>query len=143
MICFDSSVAAKWFFSEEHSAGARALLRASVTSSDTIIAPHMLPSEMTNIVRQRMRRGSLSHDGAQAVLAELLALPIELMAPPGLYGRALEIANTHNLPAVYDAHYVALAEMAGATFWSADQRLLRALNGAFPFIRSISDYSAS
>ena len=53
-----------------------------------------------------------------------------LLAPRTLYGRALEIAEQHDLPAAYDAHYVALAD------------LLRALGGNLPFVRPIAEYGS-
>lgn len=143
MICVDSSVAAKWFFEEEHSGNAAALRDDALAASAPMIAPHMLPSEVTNIVRQNVRQGKLDHEGAQAILAQFLALPIDLVSSPPLYHRALAIANGYNLSAVYDAHYIALAEMAGATLWTADLRLLRTLGGAFAFIRPIAEYDLS
>jgi predicted nucleic acid-binding protein len=79
-------------------------------------------------------------DEARALLAQFLALPIRLQAPETRYDRALVLADEHKLPAVYDAHYVALAELLGATLWTADQRLLRALGGRLPFVRWIGAY---
>ncbi|HEV2108093.1 MAG TPA: type II toxin-antitoxin system VapC family toxin, partial [Thermomicrobiales bacterium] len=64
------------------------------------------------------------------------------MALTTLYHRALAIANAHNLPAVYDAHYITVAELRGATLWTADHRLLHALGDAF-FVQSIADYAIS
>lgn len=141
MICFDSSVAAKWFVEEEYSANAKALRDRALATSESMIDPYMLPSEVANILRQNVRRGSLDDEAAQGILAQFFALPIQFMSSVTLYHRALEIANTHNLPAAYDAHYVALSEMAGATFWTADQRLLRALHGTFPFVHSIAGFA--
>ena len=143
MNCIDSSVAAKWLFTEEHSAEATTLINTTLAAADPIIAPHMLPSEVTNIIRQRVRRGTVTRQSSQALLTRFMAIPIELRAPATLYQRALAIANDYNLPASYDAHYVALADMAGATFWTADLRLIRALGDAFPFVRSIADYQPS
>ena len=140
MICVDSSVAAKWFFAEEHSAQASALLSTALGAAEPIIAPPLLPSEVTNVIRQRLRQGELDRAAARAVLARFLAIPIALQAPETLYDHALVLADEYNLPAVYDAHYVALAELLGATFWTADQRLLRALGGRIPFVRWIADY---
>lgn len=142
MICADSSVAAKWFFAEEHSALASALLRTALGAAEPIIAPPLLPSEVANVIRQRMRQGTLDRAQARAVLARFLAIPIALQAPAALYDRALVLADEHGLPAVYDAHYVALAELLGATLWTADQRLLRALSGRLPFVRWIADYGS-
>ncbi len=140
MICADASVAAKWAFVEEHSTQARALLRDALARQEPLVAPPLLPSEVANVIRQRLRQGQVQLDEACALLAQFLAVPISLQAPETLYDRAPVLADEHHLPAVDDAHYVALAELLGATLWTADQRLLRALGGRLPFVRWIGDY---
>lgn len=52
-------------------------------------------------------------DGAMALrlLQRFSSFPIELLAPDGMHARALELANRHGLAAVYDAQYLAVAEM--------------------------------
>ena len=140
MICVDASVAAKWLFEEEHSAQADMLLDEALKQQQPIVAPALLPSEIANIIRQRLRQGRLNLTEARTLLAQFLAIPISLQAPEMLYDRALVLADQHNLPAVYDAHYVAVAETLGATLWTADRRLLRAVGGALPFVRCIADY---
>jgi predicted nucleic acid-binding protein len=140
MICVDASVAAKWSFVEEYSSQARTLLRFALEQQEPIIGPPLLPSEVTNVIRQRLRQGQLSLAEARAMLAQFLAIPLSLQAPATLYDRALVLADQYDLPAIYDAHYVALAELLDATLWTADQRLLRALGGRLPFVRRIADY---
>ena len=142
MICVDASVAAKWSFVEEYSGQARALLRRALEQQEPIVAPPLLPSEVANIIRQRLRQGQVQLDEARALLAQFLALPVALQAPEALYDRSLVLADQHNLPAVYDAHYVALAEILGTTLWTADQRLLRILGGGgrLSFVRWIADF---
>lgn len=49
---------------------------------------------------------------------------------------ALELTVLHNLPAAYDAHYVALAEQLACAFWTDDQRLLHTLGGVLPAVRA-------
>lgn len=100
----------------------------------------MLPSEVANIIRQRLRRGELEPGAARAILTSFLALPIAFLTPETLYDRALMLAHEYDLPAIYDAQYVALAELLGATLWTADQRLLRSLAGGLPFVHAISDW---
>lgn len=140
MICTDSSVAAKWFFAEEHAPQASALLRDALVAAEPLVAPPLLPTEVTNVIRQRLRQGFLDRRAARFVLARFLELPISIQAPEALYDRALVLADEHDLPAVYDAHYLALAELLGATFWTADRRLLDALGGRLTFVRWIGDY---
>lgn len=140
MICADASVAAKWSFVEEYSVQARALLRTALEQHEPIVAPPLLPSEVANVIRQRLRQGQVQLAEARALLAQFLALPIALQAPETLYDRALVLADEYSLPAVYDSHYVALAELLGATLWTADRRLLRTLDGRLPFVRAIADW---
>ncbi len=140
MICVDSSVAAKWFFAEEYSAQASKLLRTALGTPEPIIAPPLLPSEVANIIRERMWQAELDLAEARVVLARFLVIPISFQAPEALYDRALVLADDYNLPAIYDAEYVALAGLLGATLWTADQRLLRALGGRLPFVRWIADF---
>ena len=55
MICVDASVAVKWLLNEERSDRARALYLAALLAGEPIVAPVLLPLEVTNILRQRMR----------------------------------------------------------------------------------------
>jgi hypothetical protein len=59
VIGVDASVAAKWIFTEQYSEQARALLRAALSAGERIVAPPLLPIEVTNIIRQRMRQEGL------------------------------------------------------------------------------------
>lgn len=51
MICLDASVAVKLIIDEEHSDKAQALYRFMLRNQDPIVAPLLLPVEVTNIVR--------------------------------------------------------------------------------------------
>lgn len=140
MIGVDASVAGKWIFVEKYSEQASSLLREALATGDPIVAPPLLPIEVTNIVRQRIRRERLPLQVAQQRLKTFLAVPVRLLLPAELHGRVLEIADQYGLSAAYDAHYVALAEALNYVLWSDDQRLLTTLGGRLPFVRSIADY---
>jgi predicted nucleic acid-binding protein len=56
-----------------------------------------------------------------------LELPIHLVNEANLHQRAREIAMQYNLPATYDAHYLALAEWMDIELWTADMRLVNTL----------------
>lgn len=142
MICVDASVVVKWLIKEERSERARALYHAAVLADVPIVAPPLLPLEVTNIFRQRMRvADGISLVEAIALLDEFLALPIEIKNPPGLHRQALVLADANGLPAAYDAHYLALAEHFGCEFWTDDQRLLRQVGDNLPFVRPIGEFS--
>ncbi|HEY3231696.1 MAG TPA: type II toxin-antitoxin system VapC family toxin, partial [Roseiflexaceae bacterium] len=63
--------------------------------------------------------------------------------PDGLHRRAWEIAHQFKRPAAYDAHYLALAEIAGCPFWTADERLFNAVKDQLGWVRWLGDYRAS
>ena len=143
MICVDASLAVKWVLIEEHTTQARALYRAAARAGDSITAPPLLPIEATNIFRQRMRRSPpIPREEAVSLLDRILAVPVTLQNPPGLHRAALVLADAYQLSAAYDGHYVALAQTVGCDLWTADQRLLRELDGRLSFVRGIADYSA-
>lgn len=112
MICVDASVAAKWILEEEDWAReAEALLGATLRAGEPIVAPPLLPFEITNILRRRQRATTpVSLERVLLLLEEFLRLPIALHNSPGMHRRALLLADAYGLPAAYDAHYLALAE---------------------------------
>jgi predicted nucleic acid-binding protein len=146
VICVDSSVAAKWIFREELQEQAERLYEATITARERIVAPPLLPIELTNIIRQRMRRPKppgrplLSLAEAREHLERFLAFSIELSLPPDLHRLALDLVEEHALPAVYDAHYLALAQLIGCEFWTADRKLVNVVGGELPFVRWLGDY---
>lgn len=141
MIVVDASVAGKWILTEEYTTEARALLQQTLGAGETVAAPSLLPFEITNIMRKRVLRDGLDPRLAHIDLRIFFTIPIALHSSASLHQRALEIANQFNLRATYDAHYVALAEQLGCILWTDDQRLLRDLDGSFPFLRAIAGYT--
>lgn len=134
LITVDASIVVKLFFPETHSAQTEALFRDADRRSDHLIAPPLLPYELTNVVRKRMLRDGLTHRQASAILSDFFALPIAVLDPPRLHFRAFDLSVAHML-SVYDAHYAALADMLGVDLWVGDERLLHAAQGRLPFVR--------
>ena len=59
-------------------------------------------------------------------LAEIgFAAPVTLYGDEELHAEALAFAERFDLPAAHDAHYLALTERLGGTFWTVDDRLGR------------------
>lgn len=141
MICVDASLAAKWIFPEDFSDKALAMVTECAEIGERMVAPPLLSIEVTNIIRQRMLRNHLTLDEAKKLLEQFFGFATTIASPAGLSETALTLADAHNLPAVYDAHYLALAQLLGCDLWTDDQRLLRALGGKLTFVKWIGDYS--
>lgn len=142
MIAVDASLAVKLVLPEEHSDKTKDLYRAAIAAGERLVAPPLLPIEVTNILRQKMRgaQPSLTLEDARELLKQFLAFPVELSVPDMLYQRALELADQYGLVAAYDAHYVALAEALGCDLWTDDRRLIQTLDGKLSFVKWIGDY---
>ena len=89
-----------------------------------LAAPHLIDSEVTHVLRSLVLRRSLSEDQGVLALAGFTRLTITRFPADWLHPRMW--ALRHNLSA-YDATYVALTEMSGATsLLTTDARLANA-----------------
>jgi predicted nucleic acid-binding protein len=144
VIVVDASLVTQWIFREDLHELAGEFL-AEHTGHGELIAPHLFLFECTNIVRKRMRRSRLSYADSVVALDRFLTLGVRILPDAdgdraALHYRALELANEYDLPATYDAHYMALAEALRCDFWTADQRLLRQLNGRASYVRALGEF---
>lgn len=87
-----------------------------------LAAPAALPSEAANIVRRHELAMLISADQAAQAHADLLDLAVECWPYGLLAPRAWELRQ--NLT-VYDASYVALAELLNVTLVTLDRRISR------------------
>lgn len=91
---------------------------------EELAAPHLIDSEVTNALRHLVLRGTLTDDQGTAALEGFTRLT--LVRYPADWLRARMWTLRHNLSA-YDATYIALAEMTGATaLLTTDVRLANA-----------------
>jgi len=88
-----------------------------------LVAPSLVAFESANIIRRHELAGLVSSDQAAQAHADLLDLAIEHWPYQLLAPRSWELRR--NLSS-YDASYVALAELTGATLVTLDQRIGRA-----------------
>jgi predicted nucleic acid-binding protein len=143
MICVDANVAVAPFVPSPHSQEARNLLADCEASQLPVVAPPLLPIEVTNVIRRTMVKTGQSVRDAQDLLERFLVAPIVLVVPDGLYAEALALAYRYQLPEVYDAHYLAVAELYQCPLWTDDRRLLRSLGGKVERVHWIGDYAGN
>lgn len=139
VVVVDTSLAFKWLFNEKDSDRANALAEDWVTGGTRIAAPCLMPSELANALHRRVVAGELTVDEAARSLERLLSSTIELHHVPELTRRTLELASQLGQGAVYDSHYLALAESLDCELWTADARFFRAAQGSADNIRHLGD----
>ena len=140
-VVVDASLTVKWLVEEEDSDKAHAVLQSWVAQDVTRVAPNLMPFEVANALHRRVLRGELSVEDNARMIAQLLGSRLELHQTAGLHARALELASELQQGAVYDAHYLALAEEVGCELWTADQRFYRAVSARAGNVRWLGGYS--
>lgn len=97
---------------------ARARLR-----GNTLAAPELIDLETSSVIRRQLSVGALDARRAELALTDLIDLPLRRAPHRPLLARCWELRA--NLT-VYDAAYVALAELLGVVLLTADARLANA-----------------
>ena len=100
-----------------------------------LLAPEMLDAEALSALRQRVQGEYITEETALRALDKLADWPVERVPHRNLTRPAW--ALRHNVSA-YDALYVALAQIHGATLITVDAKLARAPGLGVP-VRNVSD----
>lgn len=88
-----------------------------------LAAPHLMPVEVTSILRRAELAGSVSAEAAALAHQDLMQLRVDLFSYAPLAPRVWQLRQNFS---AYDAWYVALAESIEAPLVTLDGRLARA-----------------
>ena len=120
----DASVGLKWFVPESHSDKAQRLQ----DPAHELHVPTLFDVELGNILWKKLRRAELTRAVADAILAQLPALPLTRHPEAELLPAAFDLAD-RTQRTVYDSLYLALAVQLGCQVVTADLRWWNALQG--------------
>lgn len=128
----DASVILRGFFPDEAGqAEAQALIRAYAQQEVELVAPTLLPYEVTNAILQAVTRDRIDLETGREILTAFQALGIPTTEVPR--HRALALAHAHDRSA-YDGAYLALAEETGGELVTGDRRLHNAVKDHLPWV---------
>ena len=102
----DNSVVCGWFLDNQASAYSEAI--ATRLQDDRASVPAVWELEFTNVLRTACLRQRMNAQAAQAVIAQITSLPIDVDRHLVLPGELLALALRHGL-STYDAAYLDLA----------------------------------
>lgn len=92
---------------------------------DRLIAPRLMWSEVSSVLRGAVWRGQIGPDHADHNFAQLDAAGVEMLDPGDLREAAWSISTELGWAKTYDAEYLALARIEQAVVVTQDLRLRR------------------
>jgi len=120
---------------EPYSPQARGLWRTWQNEGREIVAPPLLRYEVTAVLRKYVARGFRTAEESWQAIVRVLAFDIQYQEPPNFHLQALDLANRLGRPSAYEPYYLALAEHLACEFWTADERLVNAIQDRLPWVR--------
>ena len=141
VICVDASLVLAWLLPEELSAKAFALKEQWDEQGTELVAPALLHSEVPSVLRQSVYRGRIALDEGDEAFQSFLEMSIRIREPEGLLAQAWALGKAVNAPRLYDVFYLALAEMQGCEFWTADRRLANLVASRSTLARWVGDFT--
>jgi predicted nucleic acid-binding protein len=119
VLVVDASVLATALVDQGHDGDtARAALR-----GESLAAPDLIDLEVASVLRRHVAARSLDAPRASSALDDLIEMPIQRAEHRLLLHRCWELRQSVT---IYDAAYVALAELLGVPLLTADARLAHA-----------------
>ena len=100
-------------------------------SAGHLAAPHLMPAEVANVLRRAALGGDVATVAASLAHEDLTSLRVELFPYAACAERTWQLRENVN---VYDACYVAVAELLGAPLATLDARLSRAAGPRCAFL---------
>jgi predicted nucleic acid-binding protein len=135
IVVVDTSIVVKWFVTEDDSHLAIDLLRRWDVQAIRPVVPTLAVAEIGNVLLKYVLDGLTSTHDAELMLSELPRFVSIVGTELRHTKRALGIAEHFGRRALYDIHFLVLAEDLGCELWTADERFWQTVSGSFPFVR--------
>ena len=118
-IAIDTSVGVKWLVEEPRSLAARKILG----RAESLIAPDILTSEISNAVWKKVKADEISIDQGKAIVSNLTQFIDYFVPSSQLVERVFDLAVKFS-HSVYDCLYLALAERESVILMTDDAKLV-------------------
>ena len=139
-IVLDASVAAKWHLRDEQLVDEALTLRDDYGEGRISVAmPDYARYEVASIFSMAWQRGRLSAAAAHRAVADFEALGFAFFADQALILHGMSLAESLGC-SFYDALYLALAEEMGTSVVTANERLVRRVQGKTSHVTWLGDY---
>ena len=135
----DASVVLKWYLADEqYSEKALSLLDKYISDKLDILAPSLLDYEVVNGLVIASRRGRIEDEQLLTAVDGFVSLGIKLKNLSMFFPQVLHYCKVYNR-SVYDASYLALAEVEGIPLITSDQGIYNAVRKDIQWVKWLGD----
>ncbi|MFB2935337.1 type II toxin-antitoxin system VapC family toxin [Aerosakkonemataceae cyanobacterium BLCC-F154] len=135
--CIDTSVWIPYLLPETLQPQARNLIAPLLTSNERLVAPAFAWTEVGSVLRKKVRLGVITAAEAAGFYDDFCQMPIDYLDSDRIHTKTYEIAEQFSLATLYDAAFLAVAELESAEFWTADRSLLNTLTPCPAYVKKL------
>ena len=138
-VVLDASVILKWYLADEtYGQKALDLLVCYIGKELNILSPSLLEYEVINGLLIAQRRGRMKEEKIITAIGGFFDLEIKLIDLSHFYPKVLNYCKVYNR-SIYDASYLALAEVENVSLITADEGLFRAVKSDKKWVKWLGD----
>lgn len=135
MLCLDASLVIRYLGSLNTNSIYQQKWNQWQQEEITLVAPTLLMYEVSNGLHRAAKALQMTPEEAEEFLERALNLGIRFYGDSQLHREALVMAQRYNLPATYDAHYLALAQRLNLELWTVDERLFNSVKSSLEWVK--------
>jgi predicted nucleic acid-binding protein len=139
VLCLDTSVWIPYLVPEVYQSQAVTLVAEALSLNIRLVAPAFAWAEVGSVLRKKTRLGVITTEEALGFFEDFCELPIDYIEEEAMRSKSWEIAEKYGLSTLYDAAFLACAEMTSAEFWTADAALVRQVTPRPAYLREIGE----
>jgi predicted nucleic acid-binding protein len=141
LVCIDANLVLRTLVAGSFSDKALALWETWQEQDDILVAPTLLAFEVTSSLRRLVYLGEITASEGEEAFRRFLQMDIRLSSQRGIIPLAWELAKQFDRPRAYDTSYLALAQLRGCEFWTADEKLYNAIRHKLTWVRWLGDFN--
>lgn len=139
VLCLDTSVWIPYLVPEIYQSQAVTLVTEALNLNIRLVAPAFAWAEVGSVLRKKTRMGIITTEDAMGFFEDFCELPIDYIEEEAIRIRSWEISEQYGLLTLYDAAFLACAEMTSAEFWTADAALVKQVTPRPIYLREIGE----
>ncbi len=142
-VVVDSNILVKWFIPEDYHEEAKALLKDHLHGNVIVVVPRYALLEFANALRKYVIKKIIGMNEILTIYRLLVeSAPRFVEEKEGLVNKALDYSIRRGVT-IYDAYYIVIAQELNTLVYTADEKLLRQLEGKEQLVRHISEYRSN